>query len=242
MKFGDVRRRRDYPHVDLLAGGFPCQPISYLGLKKGEDDERWLWPYFNHIIGQLLPRWVLIENVEGLRANGFQEILEGLALCGYDAEWDRLPASSVGAPHTRFRYFIVAYKPDRSVQAKGKARRAAENSPDAESGGRDQASRVFRKSERRSYALYESGSDGVDAYPNGSPVGQRGPGRALERPSPEISFARFGHWASEPSVGRMAHGVPYRAHRIAGLGNAVVPQVAEWVGRRIMAAEKGTFQ
>lgn len=98
--------------VDVLCGGFPCQPASVAGNQRGVDDERWLWPEFARAIKGIRPRFALIENVAGLlRVNGgraFSEILRDLASLGYDAEWHMVSAESVGAPHLRERLFVVA--------------------------------------------------------------------------------------------------------------------------------------
>jgi DNA (cytosine-5)-methyltransferase 1 len=98
--------------VDLICGGFPCQPVSVAGHQKGTSDDRWLWPEFRRIVGILRPRYVLMENVPGLftanRGHAFGEILGDLADLGYDCEWTVLSAADVGAPHLRKRVWIVA--------------------------------------------------------------------------------------------------------------------------------------
>ena len=102
--------------VDILVGGFPCQPISIAGRGGAQEDDRWLWPSFADAIRHLRPRYVLVENVRNLLAvNGgtaFSEILGDLATGGYDAEWDCIPAVAVGAPHERDRLWLVAYRPE----------------------------------------------------------------------------------------------------------------------------------
>jgi DNA (cytosine-5)-methyltransferase 1 len=104
----------DLEAVDLICGGFPCQPVSQAGHQKGTDDDKWLWPEFQRIVGLLRPRVVLVENVPGLfTANGghaFGEVIGDLADSGYDCEWSMLRADyTVGAPHRRERVWIVAY-------------------------------------------------------------------------------------------------------------------------------------
>lgn len=99
--------------VDVLAGGFPCQPASVAGSRKGNEDvERWLWPHFEKLIRVLRPRIVLVENVTGLfTVNGgaaFGEVIGGLASMRYDCEWEVLSARDIGAPHLRNRLWIVA--------------------------------------------------------------------------------------------------------------------------------------
>jgi DNA-cytosine methyltransferase len=101
------------PYVDIIAGGFPCQPVSISGKQKGSSDSRWLWPEFFRIVRYVRPKYVIIENVPGLlTTNGgkdFETILNNLAEIRYDAEWECIPASSIGARHKRNRLFIVAY-------------------------------------------------------------------------------------------------------------------------------------
>lgn len=114
-RYGDIREVRgdEFGPVDLLCGGFPCQPVSLAGKQRGDDDERWLWPEFARLIRAARPRWVVVENVPGLLSAQagrlFGGILRDLAACGYDAEWDCIPAAAVGAPHIRDRVWLVAY-------------------------------------------------------------------------------------------------------------------------------------
>jgi len=95
--------------IDILTAGYPCQPFSHAGLRKGADDERHLWPYIKEIIRQLRPQYVVLENVRGHFGLGFREVLGDLTSIGYDARWRLIRASDVGAPHRRERLFIVAY-------------------------------------------------------------------------------------------------------------------------------------
>ena len=102
--------------VDILCGGFPCQPVSVAGKRGGVDDERWLWDEFYRLICEIRPRWVVAENVPGLLSansgRAFAGVLRDLAEGGYDAVWDVYPAGGpggVGALHKRERIFLVAY-------------------------------------------------------------------------------------------------------------------------------------
>ena len=110
-KFEDVTKieEGDLEPVDLVCGGFPCQPVSSSGLKLAQDDPRWLWPYFRRILSMVRPRLVLVENVEGLLGRGLGDVLGDLSSLGYDAQWATLPAAYFGATHQRNRIFIVAY-------------------------------------------------------------------------------------------------------------------------------------
>lgn len=98
------------PRCDVLTAGFPCQPVSQAGKKKGLHDERWLWPLVLRSLRALRPRWALLENTPGIfsTAGAFDDVLAGLAEIGYDARWSVLSAAEVGAPHLRERAWIIA--------------------------------------------------------------------------------------------------------------------------------------
>lgn len=96
--------------IDLICGGFPCQDISLAGTGAGIDGERsGLWSEFARLIGELRPRYALVENVAALAIRGLGRVLGDLAERGYDAEWRIVSASDVGAPHLRKRLWILAY-------------------------------------------------------------------------------------------------------------------------------------
>ena len=112
----DIRTLRgaDVGHVDVIAGGFPCQDISSAAdAPAGIDGERsGLWRDFARLIGELRPQFAIVENVADLTVRGLGRVLGDLAALGYDAEWHCIPASAVGAPHPRDRIWIVAYAPE----------------------------------------------------------------------------------------------------------------------------------
>lgn len=165
--------------VDVIAGGFPCQPHSVAGKRKGAADDRNLWPEFSRIVSETKPRYVLAENVPGIRTTYLDTVLSDLESQGYACWTFNLPAVAFDAPHRRERIFIVAHANNRRRQQ------------------RDEG-------ERRLSELDQNGK------------------------------GKVGQWQVEPPVGRVANGVPDRVDRLRGLGNAVVPQVAEWIGRRIV--------
>ena len=100
--------------VDLICGGFPCQPVSVAGKRRAKADERWLWPEFARIVSELRPAIVVAENVPGLRTAGLRDVLADLAALGFDAEWTCFRAWDLGAPHIRDRFWLVATDPDRT--------------------------------------------------------------------------------------------------------------------------------
>jgi DNA (cytosine-5)-methyltransferase 1 len=220
-RWGDIREvdPDDLPRADLIAGGFPCQPVSSAGKRLAQDDPRWLWPQAARLVRHLRPRWLLLENVSGLLVRGMGDVLDELAASGYDAEWDCIPASAVGAPHRRDRVWIVAY-PDSGARPGRWQPRALE---DTDSLAVGQGRRGRRAPEAGELAHADSQ-------------------RQLQPPR-LFAYQRGwagdgGWWAAEPDVGRVAHGVPARLDRLRALGNAVVPQVAELIGRRILAVHK----
>jgi DNA (cytosine-5)-methyltransferase 1 len=204
------------PYVDVLCGGFPCQDLSYAGKGAGLDGERsGLWGEYARLIRELRPRYVVVENVSALLARGLGRVLGDLAACGYDAEWDCIPASAVGAPHRRDRVWLVAYP-----HGEGEHARAV----DAEVGG---ASQHLGDSDRMARAT--GGAREGRCAPLAQPGAQQ---RALGSGGSDGDY-----WLAEPDVGRVAHGVPARVDRLRSLGNALVPQIAEYLGRRILEWE-----
>ena len=99
--------------VDLISAGYPCQPFSVAGKRRGSDDPRHLWPDVKRVIDEVRPRVIVLENVSGHVRKGLTEVLEDLAELGFDAEWGIYTASQAGAPHKRARVFVLAYCRDR---------------------------------------------------------------------------------------------------------------------------------
>ena len=99
------------PPVDMLTAGYPCQPFSAAGRRKGTADDRHLWPHIAAAVRRIRPRYVFLENVAGHRSMGFGDVLGDLAALGYDTRWESLRAADVGAPHRRERVFILATNP-----------------------------------------------------------------------------------------------------------------------------------
>lgn len=171
---------RDGITVDVICGGFPCQPFSSSGKRLAGEDDRHLWPEMRRVIAECRPGWVIGENVAGFISVGLDLVLTDLEADGYEAWAVSIPACAVTAPHRRERWWIIA-------NDLGDANRASANTHAQASGQRH-------------------------------------------------STGKSGWWASEPGLGRMAHGVPNRVDRLTSLGNAVVPQIPEMIGRAILAS------
>lgn len=107
---GDIKKVNwyDVPTVDWLTAGFPCQPFSNAGLRKGVQDERHIWPWIAEAIGILRPRHIFLENVSALQKRGLDVVLGDLDGLGYVGAWTNLRASDVGCAHRRKGLFILA--------------------------------------------------------------------------------------------------------------------------------------
>jgi DNA (cytosine-5)-methyltransferase 1 len=224
--------------VDLVAGGFPCQDVSAAGQRAGlkEGTRSGLWSEFARCIREIRPRYVLVENVVGLRSKGMEQVLSDLAACGFNAWWDTLPAAAFGAPQLRERVCIIGTRADAPPfdMSVGPIEWAA-------------TTNTAQQSER------EPTDEAITVAVGGTPWDELGLGRELasdadragrqgRRPEHELRGhqeeappSRDSWWSTEPDVGRVAHGVPARMDRLRCLGNAVVPQWAQYVGEQIMA-------
>ena len=125
------------PRVDVVCGGFPCQPFSTAGLRNGTNDERWGWPWMAAVIRSVRPRYVLVENVAALvrDRDAFGWVLGDLADLGFDAEWAVLPASDFGAPHRRERVYLLAHPAISDEPHQGPAESAAPSWHEPRGGG-----------------------------------------------------------------------------------------------------------
>lgn len=225
--YGDIREltaerlAADGITVDAICGGFPCQDISNAGKGAGIEGERsGLWSEYARLIGELRPSVVFVENVSALLGRGMGVVCGDLAAMGYDAEWGVIRASDLGAPHHRARLWLVAYPNSvRQPQSQGcfsYVRRWLGDSG-------QEAGDTYADS------LYAQGKqpEGPDAQVRSQPsFRQAGP----------LHNGDGGQWRTEPNVGRVADGVPARSHRLKALGNAVVPQIPELLGRAWLQA------
>ena len=194
----DVRKLTDADvgPVDVICGGFPCQDISQANIGGlGLDGQRsGLWREFARLIGEIRPRYALVENVAALTFRGLLDVLGDLAEIGFDAEWHCIRASAVGLPHGRERIWIVAYPAQ----------------------------------ERR---------EGAEYGPRESDITRRLRAQIPATGSHAISTQQFRDEVRAAEFVRTSNGLPGRTYRIAALGNAVVPQIPEIIGRAIIEAE-----
>jgi DNA (cytosine-5)-methyltransferase 1 len=237
--------------IDVICGGFPCQDISTAGAGAGIDGERsGLWSEYARIIGEIRPRFVIVENVAALLGRGLDRVLGDLAALGYDAEWHCIPASAVGAPHRRDRIWVVAYPNCGGLcsagirQEQSGGTKAIGSSEDLAHASRFQPGWIEQRAKRE--RAWESREPSYDADANRSGLSQWHVGkcsteetiRIFQGGELERAYATIGReqWFVEPDVGRVANGIPSRVDRLRSLGNAVVPQIPEIIGNAILTA------
>lgn len=206
--------------IDIIYGGFPCQDISVAGAGAGLAGKRsGLVREVYRLVGEIRPSFVFLENVPAIRTRGADAVIGEMARLGYDARWDVVSAQSIGAPHLRRRWFMLAADSKRyGVRVEQGRIRWAEGAkiPSVSSDNGSQGS----TSDARSVG------SGARTRPNGVPWEQDHP-------------FRKDWWTVEPRVGRVVHGLPYRVDRIRGLGNAVVPAQAREAFKKLMGVECG---
>ena len=233
---------KDYKgRAEIICGGFPCQPFSQAGKRRGTEDDRHLWPEMLRIISEVRPTWVIGENVIGIVKMELDSILSDLEGEGYQTRAFIIPACGIDAPHKRHRVWIIAHansegESDGPIN-EGPRPRQLELMADPNSGfstvtqqavqaGRttiiSSSKDVAHSESERVQRLWSSGEQKPHTY-----GGQKLSLCGSERPRPA-------YWEAEPGMGRVVDGIPNRVDRIKGLGNAVVPMVVEVIGNAIM--------
>jgi DNA (cytosine-5)-methyltransferase 1 len=251
-RFADIKDFTGHEYtnrIDVISGGFPCQPFSVAGQRKGKDDDRYLWEEMLRVIATIKPTYVVGENVTGIIGLALDTVLSDLEAQDYTTETFIIPACGKNAWHRRDRVWIVAYansigwKDEQKENGKSVCNGEWNNS--IEKQGREQqqcrigkSSSVFPNTEskfsnEREYGEHkEQGeiqlqigrSDSLFANTNntGCEEQRKSITDGTELFAPKCSS----WWETEPGVGRVVDGLPGRVDRLKGLGNAIVPQVA----------------
>jgi DNA (cytosine-5)-methyltransferase 1 len=258
QRYGDIREfdgSRYAGAIDIISGGFPCQPFSVAGLQKGSDDDRHLWPEMLRVIREIQPIAVLGENVTGIIGMELDNLQADLESEGYQTQAFVVPACAVGAWHQRNRVWIVGYSDSIRQQRFNGGGYAPEPKNGCEifsnTNGKRELQQKGAEQKFRQWAgnLCEAATNpnGFGSIENSQKhkaefFNQDGKTRAIvtntdgqrcekqrrpQRIETEFGlFERGGWWQSEPPLGRVANGIPNRVDRLKGLGNAIVPQVA----------------
>lgn len=242
--------------IDVVCGGFPCQDISVAGQKKGIKDgtRSGLWKEFARVIKEVKPRYALIENVANLRNLGLNQVIKDLWQIGYACEWHIISARSVGACHLRERVWVIAYPNNIGCSIKKQFRESIQEafSRSGEQASNDELTNSNGKGlerQRESVGIQEA-----YAATNGTIIGTPDtdmprlwrPFASEEESSrwwTETTASFRDWWKVESDICRVDDGLPRgldkdRRERIKQLGNTVVPQIPELIGRAIIKYEE----
>ena len=208
--------------IDIICGGYPCQPFSVAGERRGKEDDRHLWPEYLRLIRECRPSWIIAENVPGHINLGLDDVLSDLEGENYSWSTFIIPALSLDAKHRRDRLWIVA-------NASGRRCRQ----PQERKNKQQRGAKVICTSQ----TLANSNGAGLE---RGEETGNAKEirSRVFEQLERRGKLDQWREWPTEPGVGRVVNGIPNRVDRIKGLGNAVVPQIPEIIGLAIKEIEK----
>ena len=209
--------------VKLLTGGFPCQPYSQAGLKRGSSDDRAIWPQMLRVIKEARPSYIVGENVVGIINMELDDVLDSLEGENYAAQTFIIPACAVDARHRRDRVWILGT--DTLADSPSSKRHGRSNES-----GRQPQKRTIVDGPSATLANAERNRQSRSGKP-GDAGNQKAHCKRQAIESFNGSFRQV--WPIEPDVGRVAYGIPERAHRLRGLGNAIVPQIAEEIIKAI---------
>ena len=252
QRFADIKDFTGYEYtnrIDVISGGFPCQPFSVAEQRKGKDDDRYLWEEMLRVIATIKPTYVVGENVTGIIGLALDTVLSDLEAQDYTTETFIIPACSKNAWHRRDRVWIVAYansirrKDEQKENGKPLCNGEWNNSIKEQSGEQQQCrtgkpSSILSNSESKLSNERENGNDTeqreIQLQTGGSnsvPANTNNTGCKEQRESITDGTELFAPkcsswWEAEPGVGRVVDGLPGRVDRLKGLGNAIVPQVA----------------
>lgn len=233
----DFYERTGLRTATVLSGGFPCQPFSTAGKRRGKDDDRYLWPEMLRVIQEIRPAWVVGENVAGIVSMALDTVLSDLENIGYTTQAFVIPACAVDAPHKRDRVAIVSWnsyggKVQKKPKIQGRTYPITSGVCQDVSNTNDRGRNVRRNGE---LSAVEGPGTGGNDFRGGTP--EHG-GREWRPAEPVVGgmatrisdrmdggMSTPGYWLDEPEgVPRIASGVPKREDRLKCLGNAVVPQ------------------
>lgn len=234
--YEDVRTLEHEGTVDVITGGYPCQPFSLAGKRKGKEDDRHLWPAMFDLIKKHRPTWVIGENVAGHIDMGLDSVLTDLADEGYGVRTFVIPACAVNAPHRRDRLWIVAHT-DSNDRGRRCSTKSQGRNTRMEHGGGSNGQPIEKSCENVAYSESSQRHGDENDRRDGGSTSQGIPRK--HNSSPTLKSGEEGaRWEVEPGVGRVADGLPGYVDRLRQLGNAVVPQIPEIIGNAILETYK----
>ena len=244
---GDIKTFHYGTSVQIVSGGFPCQPYSHAGEQRGKEDDRHLWEEYLRIIQEVRPPWVIGENVSGIINMELDQVLSDLEGENYSHQSLIIPACAVNAPHRRDRVWIIARRnamgnSEYNGLSTAKESRSPSSISNNSSQGENKTFQSKGTSERRDNEnVAHANKERIQGRKETGNLESEGTQR--NQFSLRCSQRRIGkNWSIEPELGRVANGIPSRVDRIKSLGNAVVPQIVEIIGRAIMEIEENKSQ
>ena len=228
-KFDDITQTdpRTLPRPDILCGGFPCQDLSTAGKMAGLGGKKsGLWFNLYEYISVLRPSIIILENVPNVVNLGLPAICGAMAEIGYDMQWGIVSAASMGAPHLRRRWFAVAYPNDEGLRLSERIREECTEKIFASSNGEAQAA-----TNTTCVNVQKKCQPGAMEAPQDRPAKFKRIGSNTRGIHPGNYWEGF---PTQPGICRRDDGIPDRVDRIRSLGNSIVPQCAEYIGRLIV--------
>ena len=236
--------------IDIITGGYPCQPFSQAGRKKGEQDPRHLWPEYFRLIKECRPTWVIGENVSGHIKLGLDSVLAALESEGYAVRTFSISAASIGSNHKRERVWVVAHtrQPGRRIESSRNTKslgrgsfeetkwstntNKASGSSERTTTVADTKSERTRKNDERVWERSSRASRReTTTIPNTNSDREK---RNQSKNRQGSGSEQNNWWDLEPKLGRVAHGIPDRTHRLRALGNSVVPHIPYYLAQSIL--------
>ncbi len=234
IPLGDITKYKEWdiePGEYIITGGFPCQPFSVAGVRKGKADDRYLWPSMFGVVQKYKPTWIISENVTAIDGMALEDVLSDLGSIGYEtAPPLEIPAVAVGAFHERFRVWIIA---NSSSMGQCGTQSPGEYISDK---NRELEGKIQKEIEQHRFGWDVKG--GVAAHSNGKDVAgcieqERSDRQQIGAIFVPESWETWEGVLPESALCRTDDGISNRVDRTKGLGNAIVPQIAELLFRQI---------
>ncbi len=235
-KYRDIKtiKGQELDKVDIITGGFPCQPFSVAGKQKGKEDNRYLWPEMLRVIKECRPRWIVGENVPGIINLALDTVCSDLEAEGYEVWPVVFPSHALGALHKRDRLWIICHtkydgqpasQKSRSVETRSGSGEAEQKQASESSGSGEQyeklANSISKRLERWKKTIQSKKGRNSHTRYSGESIGR--------------IWRNF--WAVEPSIRRVVNGCTHRVERLKMLGNGQVPACTYVIGKMIMEIE-----
>ena len=235
--FEDIKKLKgtDIGTVDIITGGYPCQPFSVAGKQKGVEDKRHLWPEYFRLIKECRPTWVIGENVSGHIKLGLDSVISDLESEDYATRTFSISASSIGANHKRERIWIVAHRKENVADAYGVNDAIGRvNRTIQETGGSGSIDERGSGTNANGFSQSSKNETLDSTITNSNSKRQQEQWRTSTTQTKNKSIECSSWWKTEPNVGRVVNGVPNRVDRLKALGNSLIPQIPFYIGQTIL--------